>query len=369
MSAQTESCRSRRAKGMNGQVAIQTVPNDLMASGKKARYSQRMDDIQQKIAQIFMPHGLREMDRARKAAMRFVHYTSADTGLKILHSQEMLLRNSSLMNDFSEVRHGFDCLVAAYNGDVGARLKAALRQVQEDLPEVLESNFNSQVLDIMNHTYLLSVSEHEGEHEDRFGRLSMWRAYAPKDGIAFVMKSAPFLCESDSLQAFSSPVSYTTQEAFQPTFEEVVTSIESNIDFLKNMGGNAVHEMLMVAFRFAAQSTKHPAFKEEKEWRVIYTPTILEARGAMTPRQAERIPTRIMSLNGVPQRVYAIPFRDYPDEGFIGAAVPDLIDRILIGPSTDAHMIAQAFVSELQRLDVQDAHLKVTITGVPLRHG
>lgn len=89
----------------------------------------------------------------------------------------------------------------------------------------------------------------------------------------------------------------------------------------------------------------------------------------MTQKQAERIPTRIMSLHGVPQRVYAIPFKDYPDEGFIGATVPDLIDRILIGPSTDAHMIAQAFVSELQRLNVPDAHLKVTVTGVPLRHG
>ncbi len=50
----------------------------------------------------------------------------------------MLLRNSSLMNDFSEVRYGFNCLVAAYNGSVGDRLKIALRAVQEDLPEILE---------------------------------------------------------------------------------------------------------------------------------------------------------------------------------------------------------------------------------------
>lgn len=327
-----------------------------------------MDDAQQRIAQIFMPHALREMERARKAKTRFVHYTSADTGLKILRSGEMLLRNSSLMNDFSEVRYGFNCLVAAYNGSVGDRLKIALRAVQEDLPEIMEGNFNSQILDMMNHTYLMSVSEHDGDHEDRFGRLSMWRAYAPKDGVAFVMNSAPFLCESNAIQAFSSPVSYVTPEAFQPTFEEVVASVEANIEFVKQMGGHAVHEMLMFAFRFAAQSTKHPAFQEEKEWRVIYTPTILQAQGQMTQQQAERVPTRIMSLNGVPQRIYSIPFKDYPDEGFIGATVPDLIDRVLIGPSTDAHMIAEAFVSELLSFGVTDAHLKVVMTGIPLRH-
>lgn len=328
-----------------------------------------MTDSEQQIMQIFLPHAFREVERARRDDIRFVHYTSADTGLKILASQEILLRNSTLMNDFSEVRHGFDCLLAAYNSEMGERLKTAIRQVQEDLPEILESNFNSQILDIANQTYLMSVSEHHGHHEDRFGRLSMWRAYAAKDGVAFVMKNTPFLNESNALQAFSSPVSYATPEDFQPTFEEVVYSIETNIGFVKQMGGHAVHEMLMHAFRFAVQSTKHPAFQEEKEWRVIYTPTILGVQGDITPQQMERVPTRILSINGVPQRVYSIPFRDYPDDGFTGATIPDLIDRILVGPSADGQIIAETFISELQRLGVSDAESKVQLTGVPLRHG
>jgi hypothetical protein len=324
--------------------------------------------LTQKLTQIFVPHAMREMERVRQAGIRFYHYTSADTGLKILRSERMLLRNSTLMNDFSEVRHGWNCLLAAYNSPLGDRLKAALRVVQNDLPEILEANFNGRIIDVLNETYLMSVSEHDNGHEDKFGRLSMWRAYAPKDGVAFIMNNGPFLCESHALNAFTSPVAYAMPEDFQPAFQEVVDSIERNVEMLKPLGGQFVYDTLMGTFRLAVQSTKHPSFKEEREWRVIYSPTLLQRDGELTEKQLTRVPTEIMSLGGVPQRVYAIPFRNHPEDGFVGATVPELLDRVLIGPSQDSYAIAQAFVAELTRLNVPGAHTKVVITGIPLRH-
>ena len=311
----------------------------------------------------------------RENGTRFAHYTSADSGLKILRSERMLLRNSTLMNDFSEIRHGWECLLQAYNGPLGDRLRIALREVQQDLPEILQGNFNGQIYDVMSETYLLSVSEHGDahgvgpgdDHEDRFGRLSMWRAYASKDGIAFIMNNAPFLNESDALGAFTSPVAYAMPEGFQPAFEEVVGAIEANLDKIKTLGGQFVHEMLMRAFRFAVQSTKHPSFKEEREWRTIYSPSLLQKANLLSEAQMARVPTEIMSLGGVPQRVFALPFVDYPDEGFVGATIPALLNRVLIGPSQDSYAIRHAFVGELIRLNVADAESKVVITGVPLR--
>jgi hypothetical protein len=332
-----------------------------------------MNEQQLKIAGIFMPRMQRELARVREKAIRFSHYTSAETGIKILRSKRILLRNSVLMNDFSEVGHGLDCLNFAYNGPLGERLKAALQKVQLDLPEILEANFNDQVLDVRGETYLLSVSEHgsedplESAHEDQFGRLSMWRAYAPRNGIAFVLRNSPFVNDSNALQAFTSPVVYATKDAFLASFEELVVGIEQNIDLVVGLGGAAVHDLLISVFKFAVQSTKHPAFREEREWRVIYDPTRLQRLDAMTDEQQRRIPTEIMSLNGVPQRVYSIPFQDYPDEGFVGATAPDLIDRVLIGPTADAYAISQAFVVELMDLGIEEAPNKVVITGVPLR--
>lgn len=332
-----------------------------------------MTEEQAVLANIFMPRMMRELGRTRHNEVRFVHYTSADTGLKILRSGQMLLRNSVLMNDFSEVSHGLNCLSSAYNGPLGDRLKEALKKVQPDLPEILEGNFNEQVLDVRAETYLMSLSEHgsddllETAHEDRFGRLSMWRAYAPKNGVAFVLHNKPFVSESNAIQAFTSPVMYAERDSFLPSFEEVVEGIEKNIDLLASLGGAFVHDTLIRVFKFAIQSTKHPAFKEEREWRVVYDPTRLQREGLMTDQQLQRIPTEIMSLGGVPQRVYAIPFKDYPEEGFSGATAPELIDRVLIGPTADGYAIAQAFVAELAAAQVENAADKVIITGVPLR--
>lgn len=281
----------------------------------------------------------------------------------------MLLRNSALMNDFSEVRHGWECLKGAYNSSLGERLRSCLSQIQEDLPEVFESNFNDRIFGILNETYLMSMSEHGDSdgHEDHFGRLSMWRAYAPKNGIAFILNNAPFVCESNALGAYTSPVNYAMPDEFNVAFEEVICSLEQNIGAIAPLGGHFAHEMLMTAFRFAVQSTKHPSFKEEKEWRVIYCPNTPGADEVLTDAQRSRVPSEIISLGGVPQRVYSISFTDYPDEGFVGATPPALIDRILVGPSSDSNMIAHAFVSELQRLNVPDAESRVIVTGIPLR--
>lgn len=324
------------------------------------------------LAKIFFPRAIQELTRARENNVRFAHYTSADTALKILQSGEIFLRNSSLMNDFSEIRHGWRCLLSAYNSPLGKRLQMVLREIQPDLPEILQGNFNSQILEVTNETYLCSLSEHGDplgdDHEDKFGRLSMWRAYAPKDGVAFVMKNTPFLGESFALGAFTSPVVYAMPDEFQPAFEEIVVGIEANIGTLTPLGGQVVHDSLMNAFRAAVQSTKHPSFKEEREWRVLYSPSLLRSAGALTDEQMRRIPCTVRSLGGVPQHVYAIPFVDYPDEGFVGATLPELIDRVLIGPSQDSFAIWQAFVAELTRLNVQNAEDKVFVTGVPLRH-
>lgn len=329
------------------------------------------DDIE-RAWNLFFPNARRNMERIKSSNARFVHYTSAESGVKILRSNRMLLRNSSMMNDFSEVQHGMDCLSASYNSPLGERLKSAMKQVQEDLPEIFEGNFNDDFGDVRSETYLLSISEHGDpihgdELEDAFGRLSMWRAYANQNGVAFVFHNKPFLTETNALNAFSNPVVYATPETFAKSFEELVCEIESNLDFLIKIGGAFLHESLMNAFRFAVQSTKHPSFREEREWRVIYAPTLLDPDTIMVENQATKIPTEIMTLGGVPQRVYAIPFVNHPDEGFVGATIPELIDRILIGPSPDAYHIAQAFVSELSACGVEDASQKVFVTGVPLR--
>jgi hypothetical protein len=320
---------------------------------------------------IIFPHTMREVKRIRDGDVRFAHYTSAKAGMDILRSKCVWLRNSTVMNDYSEVEHGIDCLAHAWRSPVGERLKAVMRTIQNDLPEIFEEHFNHQAAELRNETYLLSISEHDDsadpKHEDEYGRLSMWRAYAMRDGVSFVFKNTPFTSESHALHAYTCPVIYAARETFLPHFDRLVTSIEENIDHLARYGGAFVNEMLLQAFRFTVQSTKHPSFKEEREWRVLYSPSIAERPGFDIEQHRLRVPTKIETIHGVPQRIYTIPFKNYPDEGMMGATIPELIDRILIGPSRDAFTIQTAYIAELEGCGVEDARDRVMITDVPLR--
>jgi hypothetical protein len=296
--------------------------------------------------------------------LRFVHYTSADSAQKIIASNEVLLRDSQLMNDFSEVRHGAACLREAWHCGEGERLKTLLAEIHPELPSRLEASYNQTLPAIVADTYLISVSEHHAA-DDEFGKLSMWRAYAPKDGIALVFHNAPFVTESDALGTYASPVVYRTPGNFRPLFKEVVDSIDGELAELRKMDPQFTHNWLLGAFVFAVQSTKHPAFEEEQEWRVIYSPPILQGSRYWTEERCKRVPVRWKTLNGIPQRTYALPFADYPNEQFTGATLPALLDRVMVGPSRHADIIKQAIGDQLQSLGMSNPH--ISVTGIPLR--
>lgn len=123
---------------------------------------------------------------------------------------------------------------------------------------------------------MISVSEHGSDDvdEDRYGRLSMWRAYGGATNIAFVFNSAPFLRPSNALNAFTSPVLYKDIEGFKLDFLELVESLETAEDLLAALPPGELHGRVAEAFHNAVLSTKHPGFKEEREWRVIHSPTL-----------------------------------------------------------------------------------------------
>jgi hypothetical protein len=53
---------------------------------------------------IFSPQMVKKASRIEQNEdFRLVHYTSAEAALKILESEEVWLRNSLCMNDFSEI--------------------------------------------------------------------------------------------------------------------------------------------------------------------------------------------------------------------------------------------------------------------------
>src|SRR5882724_6602693 len=149
-----------------------------------------LDSTQSQLMKIFFPHEFQRTLDALNSRRRFVYYTTADTAISIIPNREVWMRKTSLMNDYREIEHGFDCLNAAYKKH-SESLKAVLNGMFPGFYDKLEEKFNAWLPSFRLDTYITCVSEHD-DTEDRHGRLSMWRAYGGMTGVALVVNGGPF---------------------------------------------------------------------------------------------------------------------------------------------------------------------------------
>ena len=306
---------------------------------------------------VFMPYAHTKMLAVINNNQRFVHYTSADVAMSIIQSRQIWMRNTTVMNDFKEIEYGESCLVAAYNSAVGAELKDYLEGLHSGFTKQFEDLLNPWLRHFRSETYITCLSEHDAS-EDANGRLSMWRAYGGRNGVAMVINNAPFATSTDALKAYSSPVAYLTPEQFEQELAKITDLIKTNKERLGEIGRDGLIGYLFNAFQFAIICTKHPGFHEEREWRVIYSPT---------QGKSPIIKSEVRAVNGVAQTIQMLPLLDEPEKGLYGADVPSLLDRLIIGPSQYPWATYKAFVTLLEEAGVSDAGNKVHVSDIPLR--
>jgi len=306
---------------------------------------------------IFFPFATAAQARVQSQGGRFVYYTTAAAALKILRNREIWMRNTMTMNDVREVDHGLDCLMEAYNSNVGRELEAVLDNCFQGMSTEIKSQFNAWIPGIRYDTFVTCLSEHYS-NEDRHGRLSMWRAYGGSSGVAIVINGAAMFGTSRALAAYSSPVAYLDSNGVADELKAITQRIRQNQEFVKGIGRERTKNILFHALRFSAVCTKHPAFQEEKEWRVVASPSI---------ESSDLVPKEIEDVYGVPQLVLKIKLEDHLDRGLRGLEPRDLIDRVLIGPCDHPDVVCRAFRETLTALGVPDAGNRAYGTGVPLR--
>jgi hypothetical protein len=284
---------------------------------------------QQRLWRIFHPKAAQEESRIVNDKTRFVHYTRAESALSIIRNKQLWMRKTTCMSDFTEVEHGLNCLATAYNSsESGNKFKSTLNYIFDGFTTSIEQLFNSWIPSIKLHTYISCFSEHT-EHEDSFGRLSMWRAYAANTGVALVFNNSALQIPSDILKVYASPVAYLSDPDFQREFSIITDNIHNNADFIKDQGLETIKAYVFRMLRYAIVSTKNPCFLEEKEWRVVYSPQLDQSTVLTKSNEV---------IQGIPQPIYKICFQDIP-----GVAISTLIDRILIGPTQYPQALCEAF--------------------------
>lgn len=310
------------------------------------------------IMALFMPHFIEPVERL-KAGKRLVHYTNADTAYKIISGGQVWLRNSHLMNDYSEMRHGLSCLQSAWGSESGQILKKWLEKEWPGICQQLETTFDAHSDSMTNGTFLMSLSEHEDE-EDNYGRLSMWRAYGGRNGVALVFNPNVFLSDADALHVYSTPVVYKDVEGFGYWFESWVGGLISAEEQLKSLDRETVFSNFFYSFRTFVLATKHPGFHEEKEWRVFHSPAIDGA--------SPWLHYDVETVGGSPQHVVKVDLRDDEKAGVVGLEPSKILNRIIIGPCETPLPIRNALGFAIDVAGVPSHHDKIWMSFIPLRH-
>lgn len=306
-----------------------------------------------KMTSIFLPHVEKAKDEFIRKNCRFVHYTSAENAFKIIRGREVWMRNVRVMNDHSEVFHGIDQL-ANFFGKNKVDYETVLSDISPSIFSDVVKIFDENSHNIWGNSFISCVSEHDVE-EDDFGRLSMWRAYGRGAvGVALVLNKDAFFCESDALNVAFCPVVYEKTNGINNLLFEIRDNIQKNIDFLTHIGRECVQKFLYHSLCILSLTIKHPGFKEEREWRVVY---IHDSESSYS--------TEIVS--GVPQEVKKINLENIPEKGLVGLDLNNLIDRVIVGPTMYPSVIKNSFIKELKVAGVVNAEEKVIISDIPLR--
>ena len=202
---------------------------------------------------------------------------------------------------------------------------------------------------LRQNTFGASISEHELK-EQVHDRLSMWRVLGGGNvpRVAIVIR-LPWT--SVALDELGLMVGVKGQ------LLQVVENVSREEQFLKSLPRERVERAIFHMLMEHVLCLKHEGFREEREWRIIHTPQMWPSKW---------VEASIEAISGVPQPVYKIPL-DPKSELLRDLELPRLFERLIIGPTSFAASMSEAFTSALTAAGVVDAHMKVVRSEIPIR--
>ena len=318
------------------------------------------------LQRIFFGYANNSFEKLAKDNTKFVHYTSAETGLKILKDETIWMRNVRCMNDYSEIKWGREVVEKALEDE---EIKMKFNKLYAELlprsgnVETFESLFKLPKItfldDVEKRTYITCLSEHHAS-DNKYGKLSMWRAYGRNDGIALIMNTK-FINEEGQVKdcIFSvSPVLYT--DDIKEELNKIITRMSENLEELKKISFARIRSKLFHAIYFAILSIKHPAFCEEREWRIILS--FFDKKE--TAQLKDVIQDDYVTIGGVPQKIYKIKLNNKTMQN---TKISELLDGIIVGPTDNPDVIKEAFEGVLREKGISLKENRIHVSKVPLR--
>jgi hypothetical protein len=298
-------------------------------------------------------------DGTSEQDLRLVHYTTADSALKIINTKRIWMRNTACMADYRELEHGYEILARYLSDDERkAAFTNALERVAPGCAREAIDIFRNRWSELRGSIYVVSVSEH-AKKEDSHGRLSMWRGFGGATArVALVLKVPRYSEASIALKLLFSPVAYLTEAETRDVLDQVTRNISENSDFLRSVPRPDVVVNVFAVLLAGVICLKHEGFQEEREWRAIYLPT-LNSSSLM------QCSTKV--IEGVPQIVYQLPLDVTHDANLADLEFSQIFERLIIGPSQYPWVMKEAFAKALTSARVPNAAERVVNSFIPIR--
>lgn len=285
----------------------------------------------------------------RQGKFNLAHYTHSKIAVEIIQNGQIWLGNIQYMNDYSEISNGINLLnYVVQNTEEGRLLSNTLSKISPNIFAQLLLALKSLDYRFLN-TYAFCLTEF-GNDDIAFGRLSMWRAYAEKDGVALVFnnKILQNILGIEFLAMF-----YYDENDLKKDCYNIAKEIERNIAVVRRVPLKQLVEVLSQKISYAYLSLKHKAFLEEREWRVLYNPNFIEPNKALD--------LSLEKCFDVPRFVYKFNYEE------AGLKTADILEKVLIGPSNNAERLKEVFVKILKDKGITNAEERVVCTNIPLR--
>lgn len=301
------------------------------------------------------------MDIIRANPPLLAHYTTVATLEQILSKEEFWFSNPLFMNDLHEMRfgifEGMNLFMTSDEIEAAAGSPERARILREAFQSYYKNLENDDAID----TYVFCLSEHPKDDFD--GRLSMWRAYGGQgNGAAIVLNIEPLRAQTGHVPLLLSKVVYATQERQRELLSELLndwTEILKEINPSDNLLYLAAYNAF-VLIKYFALTTKHIAFAEELEWRILYTPET-DVLSELKDSLGYSIGSR-----GVEPK---LKFKISP---LVGLNLPDMslatfLDRIILGPTVSQPLAAKSIERMISRLGKPQFVEKVHPSDIPFR--
>ncbi|BCX45740.1 DUF2971 domain-containing protein [Salmonella enterica subsp. enterica] len=303
---------------------------------------------------------LREDEHFPAVRPLLAHYTSLSTMESIFRGEEIWMSHPFLMNDDEELKWGIVEGVKRIRTNEHLARGFGSASNYAGFLEAVESAKDKEGGTNALDTYVACFCQHEKNDKD--GLLSMWRAYGADGGGVAIVFDTSALVEDDQSPLIIAPVRYATTEERYAWIDRALNICSKAVAAFGSSANHVNIGHIAYAYfqrlRYFALFTKHVAFREENEWRVVYFPDRDEKQ-----RYAELLSYAITQKGIQPKLKLRLGLNA------IGGPLllEDAVSSILLGPTAGSLLSAHALKRMLRNLGKPGLADKIGFSSTPYR--